>query len=318
MSKLGNINIADIIRQMQKAQEEANEANELRYQQGLAELTGARDVMRELYGEAGEMMGDVGRSAMEDISRGAVAAGGRGRQQLISSGLANTTIAANLMRGTEEDRRRAMERVEGQQATMRGGLATQRAGVEMAGGGAMADFIARRSDVGPDPALYGSLIQAAMAGGTGEPIRVQAGLGPMARAGLTGTGRPMGGGGGGGLDMGGGGAGYVTPSRPGTTTWGADLPWHKAAAGQQGAPPPTGGPGSLPPPPTGGLPPPPGSVKFTPEPGAGEAMRAMQETGFEKQAEQLTPEKRKMYERYKAQGWAAFIPKTARAAMGLG
>jgi len=205
-----NINISDIIRQLQEAQTAANAANEARYQQGLATLTGGRQTLQNLYGQAGSLIGEVGKSAIEDISRGAVRQGGQTRQDLITSGLANTTIAGAMARGVEEDRRRSMRQVEEDQARLRSGLATQQAGAEMGAAGGIADFIASRSDVAPDMSIYSSLIQAASAQegapSRQNPITVRT-MGANARAGLDAFGRPLGrfsSGGGGGAGGGGG------------------------------------------------------------------------------------------------------------------
>lgn len=212
---MAKIDIAKIIAQMQKAQSDANAANESRYTQGLSELTGARTTLQGLYDQAQSMVQGLGQSAITDANRSSTRAGAATRQQLISSGLGNTTIVGSMMRGNEEDRQRAMERINEQQASMRAGLATQRAGAQMGASGSIADFIAARNDVGPDPGLYSSLIQAAAAGQEAtKPTTVFGGLGPNARAGLDAFGDPMGryggggsGGGSGGGDIFGGGSG---------------------------------------------------------------------------------------------------------------
>ncbi len=206
------VNIADIIKQLQKAQSKANKANIARYEAGLKELGGGRETLRSLYSQAGDLSSVIGRQATQDISRGAQRGQAMGMQQLISSGLGNTTITGAMMRGVEEDRRRAMQGVEEQKAQQQMGLMTQQAGQEFGMSGTIADFIGARSDVGPDMGQYGNLIQqAAAAGDTSKPITTFGGLGPMARAGLDAFGQPLGskfgGGGAGGGGAGGGGAG---------------------------------------------------------------------------------------------------------------
>lgn len=206
------VNIADIIAELRRGQQQANEQNRIRYQQGLQTLRGTRGTMRNLYGQAEQLTADLGQSALRDVNRGAERTQALGRQDLISSGLGSTTMVGSMLRGTEEDRRRAAERVEEDVARQRASLATGQAGAEMGMGGAISDFIAARSDIGPDMGLYSSLIQAA-AGQQQPRTTVSAGLGPMARAGLTGTGRESryfggsGGAGGGGSSFGGGGLG---------------------------------------------------------------------------------------------------------------
>lgn len=223
MSTLTNINIADLIKQIQDAQKKANAANEARYQQGLTELGTGRTAMQGLYDKAAAASAGIGQQAAQDVDMGAYRQGAQTRQNLISSGLGNTTIMGSMMRGVEEDRNRAMRGVEEAKAGREMGLSTQRAGAEMGASGGIADFIAARNDLAPDSSLYASLIQQAAAAGTGKPVVVNAGLGANARAGLDAFGQKMGGGSssgsGGGLNMGGGGGGGGGGA-PGTVTYG--------------------------------------------------------------------------------------------------
>lgn len=201
------INIADIIKQLTKAQSQANKANIKRYEAGLAELGTGRETLRGLYTQAGDLTSLIGRQAAQDVNRGALRGQAVGIQNLISGGLTNTTITGAMMRGVEEDRRRAMQGVEEQRAQQQAGLLTQQAGQEFGMSGTIADFIAARSDIGPDIGQFAGLTQqAAAAGDTSRPISTFGGMGPMARAGLDVFGRPMRGtaGGGGGAGLGGG------------------------------------------------------------------------------------------------------------------
>ena len=216
------VNIADIIKQLEKSRARANKENIARYGAGLKELGGGRETLRGLYSQADDLSSIIGRQAAQDVNRGAQRGQAMGIQNLISSGLGNTTITGAMMRGVEEDRRRAMQGVEEQKAQQQMGLLTQQAGQEFGMSGTIADFMASRSDVGPDISQYGNLIQQAAAAGTGQPISTFGGMGPNARAGLDVFGRPMrgtgggraggaGGGAGGGISVGGG-AGSFGPS----------------------------------------------------------------------------------------------------------
>lgn len=187
------INIADIIKQLSQAQAKANRANIKRYEAGLGELGAGREAMRGLYEQAGDYSSLIGRQATQDISRGAERGQAMGMQNLISSGLESTTITGAMMRGVEEDRRRGMQAVEEQQAGRQMGLLTQQAGQEFGMSGKIADFIAARSDIGPDIGQFAGLVQqAAAAGDTSRPITTFGGMGPMARAGLDVFGSPLG------------------------------------------------------------------------------------------------------------------------------
>lgn len=169
--------IASIIASLEQSQKAANDANQQRYTGGLEELESGRESMRQYFAQANSLIQDIGSSAIEDINRGSERSFAMGRQHLISSGLSNTTITNSLIRGTEEDRRREMERVEEQRATAQAGLNERQAGAELGASGNIAQFMAARNDIGPDPASYAGLIQAASATNT-SPI--QASLGASA------------------------------------------------------------------------------------------------------------------------------------------
>lgn len=157
------IKINKLLKQIQDAQAEANRVNKERYELGLAKLEGAESSLKDLYRQAGERMGTIGAAAREDVRQGARAQAAGLQQQLISSGLANTTISGTMMRGVESDRLRAMQGLQEQDAARQVGLMTQQAGAQMGAAGGVADFIAARSDVGPNVGMYSDLIRAAMA-----------------------------------------------------------------------------------------------------------------------------------------------------------
>lgn len=118
--------IKDIIAQIQAGQDSANAANQKRYQQAL-------QAVKSSYGKARSKIKDVvGKSAIEDINLVSDRSFGRGMQNLISSGLANTTISGNLGRGVEEDRQRYLRQVNRMQMEEMAGL-DEREGLAMAG-----------------------------------------------------------------------------------------------------------------------------------------------------------------------------------------
>lgn len=161
-----------ILESIIKKMDEANAANLKRYSQGLSTLRGSLSRTRDLYGQANQAIQGIGTTAMSDVNRGAQRALAQGRQGLISSGLGNSTITGSLYRGVEEDRRRAMGRVEENMAGLRAGALQQQAGAEAAGNAGIANFIAARNDIGPDLGLLASLQQQASranaaTGGTG-------------------------------------------------------------------------------------------------------------------------------------------------------
>lgn len=211
--------LAGIVQQLQTAQQAANQANKRRYQQGFNLLTKGRGTARSYYDQAADQIDVMGRGATEDVERGATRALAAGRQSLMSAGLGNTTIAANLPRGVEEDRRRAMQSVEEQRAQQAMGLLTQRAGAELGASGQLAGFIGSRTDTGPDLGLYASLMQAAAAAPAAGRTAISGGIGPNAAAGTSVFGTPFkygsgGTGSGGSAFSGGGSGGGNTPAGP--------------------------------------------------------------------------------------------------------
>ncbi len=217
------INIADIIKQLEQAQKSANDANLKRYAEGLAELTGGRQSMRDYYSQAQSLIQDIGKTAIDDVNRGSARLAGSTRQDLISSGLSSSTVLGSMMRGVEEQRQRGQQSVREGIAGQQAGLSREQAQAEMGASGGISGFIADRYDTGPDAAMYANLIQQAAAAGDGSRVQVDGGMGANARAGLDAFGRPMGrfssGGGGSGYGGGGGGGapsggGAIAPPMP--------------------------------------------------------------------------------------------------------
>ena len=89
-----SVDIADIIKQLQKSQDAANLANEQRYAAGLGVLDQGAEAYRGLYDQARESSGMVGRQAMQDVGMAAGMQQSQGVQNLTSRGLGNTTITS--------------------------------------------------------------------------------------------------------------------------------------------------------------------------------------------------------------------------------
>ena len=211
------VNISDIISRLQKAQETANIRNAQRYRQALDELTGGREAMRTLYEKAAGYADDIGKTAAADISAGSVRQEAQGRQDLISSGLGNTTILGSMMRGVEEDRRRSMERVEEAKRGALMDLATRQAGAETGAAGSIASLMQSVMNQAPNQAQMAGLVQQAQQGQTAAnlPNRVVYGGNaiPGSEAAKMNAGKfgfsSTGGGGGGGAGGGAGGGGIA-------------------------------------------------------------------------------------------------------------
>lgn len=143
--------IQDIFKQLQAAQDRANQLNEQRYKEILAQY---------------EHLGEAGRTRIQKQTEQQQAAA---TQSLIGRGLGSTTITSAVSRGIASD-------AELQRQQLEESVSMQKAGV-----------MERRTDVGPDLSMYANLLQSASRGGGGGFI----GLGPMASRGLTVFGRPF-------------------------------------------------------------------------------------------------------------------------------
>jgi hypothetical protein len=143
-----------LIAQFQEQQQRANEANELRYQEGLG-----------LYDELIEDTaagGTFEKATEAGIARGREKAVAQGTQSLVSSGLASTTTAAGLGKKYEEE--------VGQPARLRAqDVQAQRRGEAIRG---KAGFIERREDIGPS---FSDIAMLAKSIGAGSAARAPSG-----------------------------------------------------------------------------------------------------------------------------------------------
>jgi hypothetical protein len=154
-----------LIDEFTKQGELATAANELRYQQGLGIYGGIADA----YAPGGQF----GRGAMQQYEAQKKRSLAQQQQQLVSSGLANTTIMAGLGRGYEET-------VGTPFRLQLADLQMQRYAEAM---GQKAGFIERREDVPPSPELMANLVTQAEAGPDGP----QYGDSPAGTAGVSDT-----------------------------------------------------------------------------------------------------------------------------------
>ncbi len=193
----------------------ATAANEERYSQGM----GLWDEIIKRY----QPGGGYGAGALASYERGKTGAVGAGMQQLVSSGLANTTVAATIGKKYEEEVGTPFK-------LQLQDVQSQRLSEAQAG---KAGFIERRTDAYPDPGLAASLgsqvgyAQGMQAGGYGQqdsgpspwdPDFLGGGWGVSTPWGRNVTSRSGGGttagGGGGGTGRTGGGGGFTSTYNP--------------------------------------------------------------------------------------------------------
>jgi len=155
------------------------------------------------YDSADALLSGMGQTARTRIAEDRTRNLAGSDQQMITSGLGNTTFRGAAQRGIRMDAERAMQENDERVATARSGLQLQRGATDIDIARLTADSLLSRNDVGPNTDLYSQLLQ------------------QMAAAGGAGGGRLPGGGGGGG---GGSGAGGGVPGFTGGIGGGGSRP----------------------------------------------------------------------------------------------
>jgi len=245
-------NLQSILDLFKSSQKKANKANEERYAQLLKSLEtlSAQVGQAGTFGEASKLMENIGTAARTRIAEQTQKALGAGEQDLISRGLAGSTVRGSMRRGVRSDEARALQEQSESEAGMKAGLLTQRAGAELDIGRMRAGAIQGRTDLGPDLGMFSSLLQAAAQGEeAGKRTTVRT---PASTAGGAVTrwraeqaaGRGGGGAGGGGLSPstggGGGGGGSGAAYHPPGSYGGARLPYLSGAMPPSALTPPPG------------------------------------------------------------------------------
>jgi hypothetical protein len=159
--------LLDIVKQLQKAQADANAANEKRYQDILG------------------MYGSLGQAGETRIAKGEQQAQAKSTQDLTNRGLGNTTITGAMSRGISSDAETARQQL-GE------GITRDKAGV-----------MERRTDQGPDMGMYGNLLMQASKAQTAAKPAVPAATGGKTMAPLGSGARLSSSGGGGSFGSGG-------------------------------------------------------------------------------------------------------------------
>jgi hypothetical protein len=154
-------NISSYIQSLQKSQDEANQANQQRYQQGLGVLSSGMDASRGAISDALSASQGIGTQAYNRINEGESAANAHSLQSSINRGLGNTTIQDSLYRGNARTAEDARQGVDEQLANRRINLNLSKAQNERGGAGDIANFISARNDTGPDAGLLAGLVQGA-------------------------------------------------------------------------------------------------------------------------------------------------------------
>ena len=147
--KFTNLSSDQAIQDYKTAYEEANAANEARYQAGLGKLTGLESLYALGGGFGTGQLADIEAQKRKDVAAGT--------QSLVRSGLANTTIMSALPKAWEQD--------VGSRARL--SLADLQTSKYAGAVGQTVDFMERKTEAAPDPSLYANMLQAASVGDVG-------------------------------------------------------------------------------------------------------------------------------------------------------
>jgi hypothetical protein len=174
--------IENILDQISQARDSANAANERRYGQLLnlskrrmrtlnAGLNRSQGTLERRVGETQALLESSGRGAKRDIRREGAEAGAQTTQQLINSGLYNSSTSFAMQQRQRESTGRQIEDVEERVSSQKAGTLAQTlgdlAGFQERAGAARSATIAdkqgiieRRTDQQPNMDLYAQLLQA--------------------------------------------------------------------------------------------------------------------------------------------------------------
>ena len=197
----GNNPLADVLSQYQQAMDDANAANDLRYQQGM-------NMLGDRYTRGMGYLDNAGQQEGADIRQDYHNLGTRIDQDLISRGLSGTTIRPTQQMGVQRELSSSLGR-------MNERLAQQKVATDAQLSGDIAGFLERREDQAPDISQMLALMQAAGQGGGYGGNGYRGGASSMA-------GVPL----------------YVSPAQMGyqvpAAAWGGVAPWGSGGGQAQG------------------------------------------------------------------------------------
>lgn len=146
-----------------QAQNQANNANQQRYQQQLGVLTGGYNQSAQDYQNALAATSGMGTAAKQNIALNLQNAQGATAQSAVTRGIGNTSVVDALQQGNQRTANNATQAVNEGVANQQIGIMGQQAQNANQGAGAISQAIAARNDTGPNPALYAQLQQQAAA-----------------------------------------------------------------------------------------------------------------------------------------------------------
>ena len=155
-----------IMRMYRQLMEQANQANLERFgelPEGgiMGVLDRSQQQVGDTYGEAGQLLEDLGATELEDIERDRQRATAMSGADLRSRGLSSTTRGQTEFANIGDQARRARERVLEDTSQRRAGLIERRGGAEERMGQFLAQMMEARTDQGPDLGMMADLLMRA-------------------------------------------------------------------------------------------------------------------------------------------------------------
>lgn len=141
-------------------EQEARQSAEERYKDILNRFAGTKEQVLGSFGAALGEADTFGQTARQAVQEATARQRAQAEQDLVSRGLANTTVQQSVQRGITADAMRARTGIEEDVARQRSGLLTQRAETEQQLGRLGIDTALSRRDEQPDSATYLNLLRA--------------------------------------------------------------------------------------------------------------------------------------------------------------
>lgn len=156
------LDLTPILRGMQQAQQQANQANLDRYNNMMGYVNSLQENLfgqGGIYSQAQEQLQGVGDAARQRVQTSQARQQANAEQDLISRGLGNTTVRSSVRRGISSDAERAQQAIDEQVAQRQAGF-LQNYGQARAGFGQFAvDSMLSRQDQTQNMGLYLQLLQ---------------------------------------------------------------------------------------------------------------------------------------------------------------
>lgn len=165
------------------SQNQANNANNQRYTQGLGVLAGGQQTQQTDIQDAMNSVANNTLAQQTTLGQNLQANLGTATQKAATSGLGNTTIASTMQDLPTRQYNDAMNQLAAQQSQLTSGLQTQAGQAAASGSGSIANYIAGRTDAGPNAAQYAQLAQNA----ANKPGTIQQAAGGIAMNGAPGN-----------------------------------------------------------------------------------------------------------------------------------